>query len=179
MRRLAGGAGRRGGPEIRLNPSGPRPGKESGMESSQACADCASLSAVERREAQPLSPKGARVPGQASQTCLVRRAERALARPVRGLASPWRLPALHAPPYPPRKRERVERGGKQKGKRRTRAAKQRTGPAERWLSSFLVRGRRAPAVLALDMRQQPSRPLNTPSFRKKQTARRHRYGIAC
>src|SRR4051812_24812231 len=58
---------------------------------------------VERREAQPLSPKGARVPRQASQTCLDRRAERALAKPVRGLASPWRLPALHFPFFRGRK----------------------------------------------------------------------------
>jgi hypothetical protein len=74
-------------------------------------------SAVERREAQPPTSLGARVPGQASQTCLVRRAERALARPVRGLASPWRLPALHL----------LASRGKEKGKGRAGALKIEAG----------------------------------------------------
>jgi hypothetical protein len=77
----AGGWGRRSGPE------------PFGADAGQRVRD----RLVERREAQPLSPKGARVPRQASQPCLERRAERALARPVRGLANPWRLPALHRP----------------------------------------------------------------------------------
>jgi hypothetical protein len=94
MRRLAGGAGRRVGSEI-------RPQKPFGAETGQRVRD----RLVERREAQPPTSLGARVPGQASQTCLVRRAERALARPVRGLASPWRLPALHCP-----SREGTEKG---------------------------------------------------------------------
>src|SRR5215217_8084244 len=51
---------------------------------------------VERREAQPLRRGGARPrAGLANLPC--RRAERTLARSVRGLASPWRLPALHFP----------------------------------------------------------------------------------
>src|SRR3954453_12976345 len=84
------GAGRREGSEIRPNtPFGAETGSRDRL--------------VERREAQPLSPKGARVPRQASQTCLDRRAERALAKPVRGLASPWRLPALHFPFFRGRK----------------------------------------------------------------------------
>src|SRR4051812_25107605 len=172
MRRLAGGAGRRAGSEIRPNTlRGRDRAKSPDSESSQACADCASLSAVERREAQPLSPKGARVPGQASQTCLDRRAERALARPVRGLASPWRLPALHGPS--------ARTGEGKRGKRRTRAAKtkNRAGGALAFVVS-LWHGTRYRAVLALDMRQQPSRPLRTPSLQKNKLSGDSRHGLA-
>src|SRR4051812_24733087 len=102
---------------------------------SQACADCASLSAVERREAQPLSPKGARVPGQASQTCLVRRAERTLARSVGGASqAPGASRRSIAPPrgrgkekgeaaYP--RRENKEQGRRSVGFRRFLVAREK------------------------------------------------------
>src|SRR5215208_2650212 len=79
---------------------------------------------VERREAQPLSPKGARVPRQASQTCLDRRAERTLARSVGG--------ASHAPGASRRSiAPRLEGKGKRESGVTRAAKKQRTGPAER------------------------------------------------
>src|SRR3954470_20482132 len=101
------GAGRREGSEIRPNtPFGAGTGSRDRL--------------VERREAQPLSPKGARVPRQASQTCFDVVQKRALAKPARGLASPWRLPALHSPFL----------RGRKKGNGVTRAAKSKNRAGE-------------------------------------------------
>jgi hypothetical protein len=65
-------------------------------QSSQAGVDCASLTVVERREALPLRRRGAR-PRAGLANLLGRRAKRTLVRSAKGLASPWRLPALHFP----------------------------------------------------------------------------------
>ena len=134
MRRLAGGAGRRVGSDIRPQTlRGPRPGKESGL----------GWWSAGRRS--PFA-EGARVPGQASQTCSVRRAERALARPVRGLANPWRLPALHRPRF----------GGKGKGESGVpapRKTKNRAGGALAFFVALLDRrGNRVFALLVGLMR---------------------------
>jgi hypothetical protein len=53
-----GWSGPEGGRRSDPNPSGPMPEKSGIGLGSRACADCASLSAVERREAQPLRRGG-------------------------------------------------------------------------------------------------------------------------
>ncbi len=88
-------------------------------------------SQVERREAQRPGGKPhhlavkARAPReQVSPACSLA-CERALTRSVlRGLTSPWRLPALHRLCF------RAKRGNRDKG---APGVRNRTGPAERWL----------------------------------------------
>jgi hypothetical protein len=82
---------------------------------------------MERPEAQRPTLLAARVSQRRVRVTGLcrRRAKRALARPVGGFASPWRLPALHSP-----------RGEGKKGKGGARASSHRA--AERWLFEISI-----------------------------------------